>query len=195
MPKLLPRTRSICPPEIDKAIQYFCERLSPTTTPVYLPTNSPPHGALWQCHQNVKRAVKKLGGTPCSGWLLWLQPHVFVTAEQHIVRHYEGGFTDHTPQYVLDANGDQIAFECVLFLPAAAPPKTLRRFEANRYLLLNTSPLARAIVDTLHEASAVMVSHHPMIGMMYGRQCQARAEALLEQFYEGRDRPKRKARR
>jgi len=72
MRKRLPRTISVCPPEIDDPIHYFCTRLSPTATPIYLPTNNAPGGAAGHCHDNVKRAMKKFGEEPCFGWPLWL---------------------------------------------------------------------------------------------------------------------------
>lgn len=86
------------PTEITEALKEFCIELC-WSEPAFIPVQSDQDGMYGFCNLTVAEKIKKEGGRPVHGWMIWEWPGVFWTAEFHMVwENPNGELIDVTPK-------------------------------------------------------------------------------------------------
>lgn len=97
------------PASVSEEIEQFCEAVAAGQKPVLVPVVPQAEAVVNRCHVNVADHVKRHGGAPAFGWIVW-QSDVLLHAEFHCNwSDPSGALIDITPK----ADGEK----AVLFLP------------------------------------------------------------------------------
>lgn len=98
------------PNSINKDVLDFCQEIDSTTKPIFVKFFPIKGYKCEDCYGNVERHIKKNGGRVQHGWIIWLDPEVFIEAEFHVI------WVNNEEEYI-DVTPKADKEEKILFLP------------------------------------------------------------------------------
>ncbi len=93
------KSRTTTPRNITEQITRFCQKINPSSSPLFLDVKKTRYAVVQECFSNVKFHAIDNGGSKQLGWLIWETPGIFIEAEMHAVwRSPNETLIDITPQ-------------------------------------------------------------------------------------------------
>jgi len=136
------------PDKVTSPIRRLCNRICVGSVAEFVPVEPEPDGKLSDCFAIVDDKIKRMGGSVCHGWVVWLLPSIMVEGEFHAVwRSPDGELLDVSPN-PLDAGH-------ILFI--ADPTRSYEGKQVDNIRIpLSKNPLVSEFIKLAHQSFLVM---------------------------------------